>query len=169
MSTNGEPSSCVDAWLKYRPSVHRAASFMDTMAVPADPVKPVSQARRSSQGATYSEEWASPLGTIYASRPCDAINTLSPLIFMGASSGEKESQSLPGRKQHGHDKSSGLEEESTALSCCGCCRAIAAKAPGTSDMVVRLLIASCSANAAAVSCAALSVASRRRISAELRC
>jgi hypothetical protein len=140
MSVKGEPSSCVEAWLKYRPSVHRAASFMDTMAVPADPVKPVSQARRSSQGATYSEEWASPEGTMYASKPCDAINTLNPRIFMGASSGEKESQSFPGLKQQGHERSSGRDELSTARSFCfGCWSAIAAKAPGTSDMVVRLL------------------------------
>jgi hypothetical protein len=56
MSVKGEPSSCVEAWLKYLPSVQSAASFMDTMAVPAEPVKPVSQALLSSQGATYSEE-----------------------------------------------------------------------------------------------------------------
>ena len=56
---------------------------------------------------------------------------------MGASSGEKESQSFPGLKQHGHDKSSGLEEESTARSFCfGCWSDNDAKAPGTSDILV---------------------------------
>jgi hypothetical protein len=33
-------SSCLEAWLKYRPSVDRAALVIDTMAVPADPEKP---------------------------------------------------------------------------------------------------------------------------------
>lgn len=33
-------SSCLEAWLKYRPSVDRAALSSDTTAVPAEPVKP---------------------------------------------------------------------------------------------------------------------------------
>jgi hypothetical protein len=33
-------SSCLEAWLKYRPSVDRAALVIDTMAVPADPENP---------------------------------------------------------------------------------------------------------------------------------
>jgi len=58
---------------------------------------------------------------------------------MGASSGEKESQSFPGLKQQGQDRSSGRDELSTARSFCfGCWSASAAKAPGTSDMVLRL-------------------------------
>ena len=56
---------------------------------------------------------------------------------MGASSGEKESQSLPGRKQQGHARSSGFDEESTARSLCvGCWSDNDAKAPGTSDILV---------------------------------
>ena len=76
---------------------------------------------------------------------------------MGASSGEKESQSFPGLKQQGHERSSGLDDESTAWSLCvGCWSAIAAKAPGTSDMVVRLPRQACLWSlATAVSFAAL--------------
>ena len=76
------------------PSVQSAASFMDTMAVPAEPVKPVSQALLSSQGATYSEEWASPLGTMYAPGRATPSGRVIPNLH-GGFSGEKESQSFP--------------------------------------------------------------------------
>lgn len=33
-------SSCFAAWLKYRPSVERAALLMEMIAVPAEPEKP---------------------------------------------------------------------------------------------------------------------------------
>ena len=76
---------------------------------------------------------------------------------MGASSGEKESQGLPGLKQQGHARSSGFDEESTARSfCVGGCSVNEAKAPGTSDMVATrgggFCCASTSRCVAALSC-----------------
>mmetsp|Transcript_13639 Transcript_13639/g.42166 ORF Transcript_13639/g.42166 Transcript_13639/m.42166 type:complete len:401 (-) Transcript_13639:783-1985(-) len=62
------PSS-FDAWSQYRPSVqHRARSFVTT-AVPAEPVKPLTNARRSKHGATYSDRCGSSDGIIMASTP----------------------------------------------------------------------------------------------------
>lgn len=42
-------SSCLDAWLKYRPSVAKAAFSRVTTAVPAEPVKPQMNSDRVNQ------------------------------------------------------------------------------------------------------------------------
>lgn len=46
-----------------------------TRAGPAEPVNEVRKERRSSQAATYSDRWASSLGTTYASRLCLTISS----------------------------------------------------------------------------------------------
>jgi hypothetical protein len=43
-------SSCLAAWLKYRPSVESAAWVVDTTAVPAEPVKPDMKAVQRREG-----------------------------------------------------------------------------------------------------------------------
>src|SRR6267378_90232 len=47
-------STCFAACSVYRPSTNTAAACVNTIAIPADPVNPVSHASRSSEGATYS-------------------------------------------------------------------------------------------------------------------
>lgn len=56
-------SNCFVAWLKYRPSVARAALSCVMTAHPAEPLKPEINFLLSSQGAIYSEEWLSSDGT----------------------------------------------------------------------------------------------------------
>ena len=55
-------SSSRDAWSQYLPSVQQYAPPSVTSAVPALPVKPVANARRSKHGATYSLRCGSSLG-----------------------------------------------------------------------------------------------------------
>ena len=61
-------------WLRtcntYRPSTNTTAWFSNTTAVPADPVKPVSQANRSAQGGRYSFWYSSACGMMNPDKPC---------------------------------------------------------------------------------------------------
>jgi len=54
MSVQKFKSICISACRKYLESVHSAALYSLTMAVPLEPVKPVIYARRLSRADTYS-------------------------------------------------------------------------------------------------------------------
>ncbi len=64
-----EVGTWVGACKVYRPSTNRAALSCPMIAQPADPVNPVSHARRSADGGTYSPMCSSKRGTMTASTP----------------------------------------------------------------------------------------------------
>ena len=92
-------SSCLDAWLKYRPSVAKAAFSRVTTAVPAEPVNPqmnsdrvnplavkscryTNKPRRASHAAMYSDWWLSSDGTTgrYCKKPLAACILEPPTV-----------------------------------------------------------------------------------------
>ena len=60
-------STCSLTWIVYLPSTNTAALFLDIIAIPAEPVKPVAHANRSFSGGIYSDKYSSSWGTIKAS------------------------------------------------------------------------------------------------------
>ena len=74
ISTKSVPSSCCAAAMKYRESVHSAAPFLVTTAVPAEPLKPLIYSRAFQCAAVYSLWCGSLVGTMTAPTPWLSIH-----------------------------------------------------------------------------------------------